>query len=277
MNLGLAYYKMGRFTEAVEQWSTAHTLLPANRQITMLLADAEVHLGENAKVIALLGPAAQVEAQDLGAAYLLGTALIADHQPAEAQGLVEHIMKNGDSAEARILLGTLELQRGDFMAAVADLQRATELDPKLPNVFSAYGSALLSRGESDRAEAAFRRELESNPNDFLTHLDLGFLLKQTQQYEDALTHFRRALELRPGDIAVRYQIASIHLLTGDLKAAATELESVTHDSPQFIAAHVSLTTAYYRLKRKDEGDRERALVQKLNGEAHQSDAEPLRL
>lgn len=272
MNLGLAYYKMGRFADAVEQWSAAHTMQPDNRQITMLLADAASHLGDNARVIALLGPADQIDPQDLGAAYLLGTALIADHKPLDAQALVERILKTGDSAQARILLGTLELQRGDSAAAAADLERATQIDPKLPGVFSSYGSALLSMGESDRAEAAFRRELEGNPNDFLTHLDLGFLLKQNQQYADAMAHFRRALELRPDDIAVRYQVASIHLLTGDLNAAVGELESIARDSPQFVAARVSLTTTYYRLKRKKDGDHERALVQELN--ARQSDAQP---
>ena len=37
--------------------------------------------------------------------------------------------------------------------------------------------------------------------------------------------------------------------------------------PQFTEAHVSLATVYYRLKRKEDGDRERALVRKLTDEA----------
>ena len=73
--------------------------------------------------------------------------------------------------------------------------------------------------------------------------------------------------MRPGDVAARYQIASVHLLTGDLTAAAGELESIVRDSPQFVAARVSLTTTYYRLKRKEDGDRERAVVQELHAEA----------
>jgi Flp pilus assembly protein TadD len=267
MNLGLAHYKMGHLNDAVKQWSKAHTLDPANWQITLLLADAESRLGDSAEVIALLGPVDHIDARDLGVAYLLGTALLAAHRSLQAQALVERILENGDSAQVRILVGTMELQRGDSDAAVKDLERATEMDPMLPSVFSSYGSALLSMGEPIRAEAAFRRELVGNPNDFLTHLDLGFLLKQNQQLDDAMTHLRRALELRPGDIGARYQIASVLLLAGDLDAAVAELESILHDSPHFVAAVASLTTAYYRLKRKQDGDRERALVQKLNAEA----------
>ena len=37
-------------------------------------------------------------------------------------------------------------------------------------------------------------------------------------------------------------------------------------SPQFLEAHVSLAQVYYRLKRKADGDRERAVVQKLKAQ-----------
>jgi hypothetical protein len=38
------------------------------------------------------------------------------------------------------------------------------------------------------------------------------------------------------------------------------------EAPAYTEAHVALATVYYRLKRKEEGDRERAIVQKLNAE-----------
>ncbi len=45
-----------------------------------------------------------------------------------------------------------------------------------------------------------------------------------------------------------------------------ELEAIVKESPRFLEAHVSLATVYYRVKRKAEADRERALVQQLNAE-----------
>ena len=39
------------------------------------------------------------------------------------------------------------------------------------------------------------------------------------------------------------------------------------EAPVFTEAHVTLATVYYRLKRKADGDRERSIVLKLNGEA----------
>jgi Tfp pilus assembly protein PilF len=66
---------------------------------------------------------------------------------------------------------------------------------------------------------------------------------------------------------VRYQIASMMVAQGRVEPALQELESIVKDAPNFTEAHVSLATVYYRLKRKEDGDRERQIVQKLNAEA----------
>ncbi len=41
-------------------------------------------------------------------------------------------------------------------------------------------------------------------------------------------------------------------------------------APQSVETHVSLATVYYRLKRKADGDRERAIAQKLAAEQRAS-------
>jgi Tfp pilus assembly protein PilF len=78
---------------------------------------------------------------------------------------------------------------------------------------------------------------------------------------------RRALQVRPGDPVARYQLAAIDLHAEKVDAARRALESIVKDAPAFTEAHVALATAYYRLKRKEDGDRERAIVQRLNREA----------
>ena len=76
----------------------------------------------------------------------------------------------------------------------------------------------------------------------------------------------RALRVRPGDPGVRYQMATLDLVNGNVEQACSQLEQLIKESPQFVEAHVSLATVYYRLKRKADGDRERATVLKLNAE-----------
>lgn len=271
LNLGLAYYKAGEYTEAADEFAAAGAIEPNNEQALLLAADCRLRLGENKEVIRLLSPAEKNHADDLAIVYMLGTALVRDGQPARGQVLIERILKNGDSAEARMLLGTTKMMVNDLAGARDDLERAAALNPKLADVYSYYGLALLRTGDSEGAAKAFRKELESNPNDFTSNLQLGALARQDQENEKALGYLEHAVRLRPGDPGARYEIAAAHLAEGKVDLAREQLERLIGDNPQFFEAHVTLATVYYRLKRKADGDRERAIVQKLNTERQATD------
>jgi tetratricopeptide (TPR) repeat protein len=271
VNLALAYYKTAQISSAAEYLAAVVAQQPSNRQAVFLLADCDLRLGENKKVIDLLTPLEKESPDDKALIYLLGTALIRGEQPQRGQLLVDRILRDGDSAEARLLLGTTKMNAREFAEALADLQKAAELNPQLPDVFSYYGLALLATGDMAGAANAFRKELESNPNDFVGNLQLGVVYKQDQRYDEARLSFDRALRVRPGDPGVRYQLATLDLLAGNLQQACSKLEQLTKESPQFVEAHVSLATVYYRLKRKTDGDKERALVLKLNADKQASE------
>jgi tetratricopeptide (TPR) repeat protein len=267
VNLALSYYKTSQISAAAEELSKVVTQQPSNRQAVFLLADCDLRLGENKKVIELLDPLEKESPDDKALVYLLGTALIRDNQATRGQLLVDRILREGESAEAHLLLGTTKMNAQDFAEALVDLKKAADLDPHLPDVFSYYGMALLSTGDTAAAASAFRKELESNPDDFVSNLQLGALLKQEQRYDEASSLFERALRARPGDPGVRYQMATMDVIAGHLDQACSKLEQLIKETPHFVEAHVSLATVYYRLKRKEDGDRERATVLKLNAES----------
>jgi tetratricopeptide (TPR) repeat protein len=267
LNLALAYYKTGDPETAAETLEKVHKAAPDQLQTTLLLADCWLAMGKNKEVAELLTPLSSQRPDDLAIAYLLGTALVRDNQVARGQVVIDRILRNGDSAEARLLLGTTKLQARDFPGALADLTKAVELNPQLPDLYSFYGQALLSTGDGAGAAEAFRKELTANPNDYNANMQMAVLLKEDEKIDEALVCLHRALQVRPGDLGVRYQLASINVRAGKTEAARGELESIVKEAPTFIEAHVTLATVYYRLKRKEDGDRERAIVQKLNAEA----------
>ena len=273
LNLGLAYYKVGRLSVAASAFEKARTLMPQEVRPVLLEADCYLRLGDNKKVVDLLTPVEQTNPDDLAVTYMLGTALVRDGRADEGQLRIEKILKNGDSAEARLLLGTTKLMINDFSGALADLQRAVELKPDLPDVYPYYGAALMATGDQDGAFRAFEKALQQDPNNFDANLRIGFLLRNDKKYDEALRHFRHALEIRPGDPGVRYQIASIALAQGQIEQARAELEALLKESPNFTEAHVSLATVYYREKRKEDGDRERAIVDRLTAEKQRADAQ----
>jgi|SRR5215471_1513535 len=267
LNLALAFYKTAQIWAAADELAKVVRQQPSHRQAIFLLADCDLRLGENKKVIALLEPLEKETPNDTALVYMLGTALIRDNQPGRGQLIVNRILRQGDSAEARLLLGTTKMNAQEFADALVDLKKAVELNPQLPEVYSYYGLALLTTGDMAAATDAFRKELASNPNDFVSNLQMGVVMKQDQRYDEARNFFDRALRARPGDPGVRYQMATLDVIEGKLDEACATLEQLIKETPNFVEAHVSLATVYYRLKRKADGDRERELVLKLNAEA----------
>jgi tetratricopeptide (TPR) repeat protein len=264
INLSLAYYKTGRIPEAAQQLTELHKKAPEEKQITLLLADCRLRMGKSAEVIQLLSLRAT---DDPAIAYMLGMALIRENRVSEGQLLIDRILRNGDSAEAHLMLGSAKLTARDLAGAREEFAKAVALNPKLPELHSLYGVSLLSTGDAEAAQREFRTELLSDPNSFESNLELGVLARQDQKFPEAMTYFDRALRVRPGDLGVRYQIANIMLAQLKIDDARQELESILKEAPQFTEAHVTLATVYYRLKRKDDGDRERATVRKLTAEA----------
>jgi tetratricopeptide (TPR) repeat protein len=263
LNLALAYYKASEIELASEELTKVHQALPDNTQALMLLADCKLQGGDNQAVIDLLSPLRKKNPDDLGVAYMLGTALIRNGNTSEGQVVIDSILKNGDSAEARLLMGTTKMSAKDFSSAIEDLKRAADLNPNLPDVHSYYGMALLASGDQAGARKAFEQELHHNRNNFDANLRMGVLLKQDQDFDRALQHFERALKTRPGDIATRFQIASVTLAQSRVDVARAQFETIVKESPTFTEAHVTLATIYYRQKRKADGDRERKIVEDL--------------
>ncbi len=266
VNLALAYYKMGRIGEATETLVKVHKADPSNYQATLLLADCYLRMGQDKDTIRVLQPVANSHPDDLAVAYMLGTALIRDKQVEQGEIQIDRILRNGDSAEAHLLLGMARLEALEYPAAIADLSKAVEMNPHLPDLYSYLGQAQMASGDMTSARASFEKELAQNPNDFESNLRLAVLLKQDGEFERAHKLLAQALLVRPGDPGALYQVGATDLAAGDLDHACAMLEKVIQKSPQFLEAHVSLAQVYYRLKRKDEGDRERALVQKLKAE-----------
>ena len=184
-NLALAFYKSGAMAKAAEALNSLHQEEPGDLQVTLLLADSNLQMGELQQVIDLLTPIEPQHRDDRAFSYLLGTALIRSGRVSEGQALVDGILRDSDSAEARFLLGTAAFMQQDYPHAVAEFAKAIQLNPGLPSLYSYYGQALLLTGDADGADAAFRKELGSNPADFQSNLMLGEILAQRGHALDA--------------------------------------------------------------------------------------------
>ncbi len=267
LNLALVYYKMGQVDDATTQLEKVYAENPANHQAVLLLADCYLRMGREEDVIRVLQPEEQKFPDDMAVAYLLGTALIRQKRVEEGQVLVDRILRNGDSAEAHLMLGTAKMNVQDFAGARDEFAKAVALNPNLPEVHVLYAKALIFTGDSDLSAKEYKTELTVDPYNFDANLQLGATARQEQRFDEASNFFAQALETRPGDPGVRYQQALIAIEKGENEEAREILEGLIKESPQFTEAHVSLSLVYYKLKRPEDSKRERETVLKLTAAA----------
>jgi len=267
LNLALAYYKSARPGQAIPQLKRVLSENPDAKSAYLVLADCYLQTGQDQEVVAILKPREALFGDDLAFAYLLGTALLHTNNTADGQQYVDRVFGAGESAEGHLLMGLAYLGQRDYPSAREELERAVKLNPRLATVHSAYGRALLGLADQEGADREFHAELEHNVNDFEANLQLGNTRKNAQKFDEAAAYLERAAMIRPNDITTRKLLATVKLQTGKAEEAAAMLEAIVKEAPDLVDAHVQLATAYNRLKRKEDADRERAIIDRLNAEA----------
>lgn len=274
LNLALAYEKSGRLAEAERRFESLHSAQPQDRKITMLLADCHLQMGGDDRVIALLRPLDDPNSTHLAIPYMLGTALIRTGRINEGQVLLDRILRNGDSAEARFLLGTRMFESGDYPAAVRQLSSAIELNPKLPELQSFYGRSLLNTGDADGAASAFRNELAGNANNYAANLGLGQILLARKQSGEAQPLLLRATEVRPQSAEAMLALGECFGREGNWRKAWQPLKAAVQGMPDSVEAHWELAAVYTGLNLPKDAAREDAAVARLQSAAAETAAGP---
>jgi tetratricopeptide (TPR) repeat protein len=264
LNLALAYYKKGSLSDAVQQLRTLNKSQPADVRIATLLADCYAQMGEDKQVIALLEPLEGSASDDLALEWMLGSAMIRAGRRQEGLKRVEDVAKRGNSPAAHLLAGQTALRMDDFERAREHAEAAMRLNPKLPGLLTLRGSVLPYLGDNQGAIEALKKAVEADPNDFDAHLNLGAVLHTERDLVGANRHLKRAMELNPASTLARYQWARLQRTEGKFEAAATELEKVVRDYPEWAQPHIELSAVYFRLNRRDDGEREKAAFDRLS-------------
>jgi TolB-like protein/Tfp pilus assembly protein PilF len=123
--------------------------------------------------------------------------------------------------------------------------KALELDPSLPDAYSALASVnWIYDWDWKTADQMFRRAIELNPNSADAHSDYGIYLSAMGRHAEALAHGRRAAELDPLDLGGRAVRAEYYVLARDYERAIKELQRLIEIEPTFQRAYVVLTWIY---------------------------------
>ena len=268
LNLGLAYYKTGEVKNAAREFEAVYATIPEKdpnqERVALLLGQCYLRQGENGRVIALLDPIAATDPENRALDYVLGTALLHDGQTERGTPFIQRLFEGGETAEGHMLMAYTKYGAQDKRGAREELKRVIELNPNLPEAYSLGGRLAFLEADLKGAEASFHKCLALDPNNFEGLLWLGTLLRQEGDLQDSEKNLAHAVELRPKDVRARFQYALLTSEEGDDKRAETMLETLIKDDPDYIEAHRTLSTIYFRLGRTEDGRREKRTADEMD-------------
>jgi tetratricopeptide (TPR) repeat protein len=157
-----------------------------------------------------------------------------------------------DSAEAHNNLGVLLTRKGSFDQAMTHFRRATELKPDYAQAHYNLGGIFSRQGRWDEAIAEWQRTIQSNPEFVDAHNLLGMALARKGRLDEAIAQWRKAEEVDPGDAEVCNNLGSALVRLGRLDEAIAQLRTALEVRPDYVQAHYALGVALVQTGRFDE-------------------------
>jgi len=128
--------------------------------------------------------------------------------------------------DARLGMGVLEYQRGNFGGAIAYLENARNLEPENDKVLTALGMVVTQIGEKDKAHQLYIKALESNIENAVAMNEFLSLSYTLNYFEDAERLLLKFLELHPANIHILFGLAGIRFASENLEKAKETLNTL---------------------------------------------------
>lgn len=132
------------------------------------------------------------------------------------------------------------LKRNEAGAAIAQLERAIQLNPHDPEFAKSLGNAHKAAGDLESAANSYRRSLQIAPDYLPSLYNLGLVLSEMKRLEEAEQCFRRVTEMAPGDTDAHYELGLAYRKLGRIEEALASYRRTLELEPDYLAAHNDL-------------------------------------
>jgi len=245
LGLGQLAYGEKESAKAVEHFEAALEIQPEATAVHYPLALAYRDLGD----------------RDMAREHI---ALRGDRAVGKQDPLVDGLSQRVAGSSLYMKTGNRAFSRQNWELAVQAYGKAVEADPENAAARHAYGTALLSAGESQKAREQLEWVVENDPDDSLVHYNLGTLYSQLRVLEKAMHHLRRAVELAPDLAAAHLNLGLLLEQEGDAEGALEAYRIVRELDPQNTAAIIRHAVLSAQVGRQDEAEADLRAVLAVN-------------
>jgi len=151
------------------------------------------------------------------------------------------IQLDDNSAEAHASLAIYKYTyEYDWVGAEREFRRAFKLNPSYAHAHDQFGFALVQQGRLDEALAQNQRAAELDPLSSVILIDAIWTLAWQGKYDAAKAQARKPLDLDPTDYFAQFMIGWIDLDAGKFSDAIPQLEkaAAATGAPPFVSAYL---------------------------------------
>lgn len=237
-NLVLIYRAQGNAKDLIESLKNWSTLAPDNAslhaEIATLYASRRFlkfeEAGKEARLALALKPTKELAAS---AHSTLGIVAVArkDYASAEQEfGASIKLVPNNAQMEYNYALALVE--RKKFVPALASMQRAAAINPKMAGAWYYIGMLNESQAKYPEAIKAFKQAVRLAPKDPTIQFDLARSQIRANDIEGAITSYLGVLDVAPTSIPARIAAAQLYIKQNNFAAARIHFAVAAKNSPK---------------------------------------------
>lgn len=160
---------------------------------------------------------------------------------------------DGQLAEAHTSLGLIKFQYDwDWKGAEAELREAIRLNPSYAPAHHFFADYLKAMGRFNEALAEIEKAQELDPLSLVINTGVGHVLYLSRQYDEAIEQYRKAVDLDPGFMVTHAWFGRPYLEKGMFTEAISELETAVKLSRESTLALAMLGHGLASAGRRDE-------------------------
>ncbi|HYZ86103.1 MAG TPA: tetratricopeptide repeat protein [Bryobacteraceae bacterium] len=257
---GVISFRLRDYPKAIDALVLASSKEPPGsaeyRESLLLLGQSYFLSSRMAESVAVLEKAVTAGVRTNEVFYMLGIGYIHTREPERAmRSIASLFLVPEDSAAAHLLTAQMMVRHRFEDFAVKQLQRALELEPKLPGAHYLLGQIAVFRGDLERGMEEFRAELAVNPNSSTAYYKMGDIFTRSGDWDRAIPFLQRAVWLNPDFSGPYILLGKCYLRKKDFTDAEGMLRQAIRMDPQNYSAHYLLGQTLLAAGKTEDGRR----------------------
>ena len=269
--LGNAYFKAGRFSEAIGYFRKALELKPDYDLALINMANSYRAIGKADEAIAGYEQYLRIDPRNAYVHYQMGEIEIDRRDDAAAgRRFNEALAIDRNIAPARVALGVLAFSGGDLATATREIDAALAINPDVRLAHFNLALVAEAREQWRAAEAEYKEELRLHADAFKAAFNLGRLYERRGNREAGIAALQQSIAANETFAEGYFYLANAWLAGGDLEQAAATARKGLEVGPRSTEAslgHYVLAGVFTRRGRMADADRELAAGKALEARA----------